>query len=57
MTAIFTGSISSDFKEMVHLNPERTYISHSGDKKSSRLVVNILAVISDSMVNTFRVHQ
>ncbi len=41
---------------MVHLYLEITYVSHSGDKKSSRLVVNTLAVISDSMVNTFRVN-
>ncbi len=40
---------------MVHLIPERTYVSHSGDKKSSWLVVNTLAAISDSMVNPFQV--
>ncbi len=38
------------------MNPERTYVSNSGDKKSSRLVVNTLAVISDSMVNPFQVN-
>ncbi len=38
------------------MNPERTYVSNYGDKKSSRLVVNTIAVISDSMVNPFQVN-